>query len=149
GGRGTVYDHLLGFRGRGERHLGGRRDREIAGSARLHDSAHTGGELVCRALSRLGTDVLFSVSGNQILPIYDAAGEAGLRIIHTRHESAAAYAATGWAALTGKTGAALTSAGPGFLAALQGVAACRSMELPMLFLSGDSAASQRGRGAFQ
>jgi acetolactate synthase-1/2/3 large subunit len=66
-----------------------------------------------------------------------------------RHESAAAYAATAWAELTGKTGAVLTSAGPGFLAALQGVAACATMELPLLFLSGHSSVSQRGRGAFQ
>ena len=112
-------------------------------------SERSGGQHVCAALNAAGCDVIFSVSGNQILPIYDAAADAGLRIIHTRHESAAAYAAAAYAELTGRTGVALTSAGPGFLASLQGVAAAGAMELPVLLLSGDSAASQRGWGAFQ
>lgn len=104
---------------------------------------------VCTALKDGGCEVIFSVSGNQILPIYDAAADTGLRIIHTRHESAAAYAAAAHAELSGRIGVALTSAGPGFLAALQGVAAARTMELPLLLLSGDSAAGQHGWGAFQ
>jgi acetolactate synthase-1/2/3 large subunit len=115
----------------------------------LNSVTRSGGELVCAALAGAGARVLFSVSGNQILPVYDAAGEAGLRIIHTRHESAAAYAAAAWAHVSGGLGVALTSAGPGFLAALQGIAAARSMELPLLFLSGDSPVSQREMGAFQ
>jgi acetolactate synthase-1/2/3 large subunit len=109
----------------------------------------TGGQLVCAALRSAGCDVIFSVSGNQILPIYDAAPEAGIRIVHMRHESASAYAAAAYAELTGGVGVALTSAGPGFLAGLQGVAASRTMELPLLYLSGDSATTQRGMGAFQ
>ncbi|CAN5832728.1 thiamine pyrophosphate-binding protein [soil metagenome] len=109
----------------------------------------TGGQLVCAALATAGCEVMFSVSGNQILPVYDAAGDAGLRIIHMRHESAAAYAAAAYAEIAGGIGVVLTSAGPGFLAALQGVAAARTMELPVLLLSGDSPVSQRGKGAFQ
>lgn len=115
----------------------------------LTREARTGGEMVCRAMAGLGTNAVFSVSGNQILPIYDAAPDAGLRIVHMRHESAAAYAATAWAELTGKIGAVLTSAGPGFVAALQGVGVCRSMELPLLFMSGQSATTDLGHGAFQ
>lgn len=109
----------------------------------------TGGQLVCAALQAAGCEVIFSVSGNQILPIFDAAPDAGIRIMHTRHESAASYAAAAYAELTGKIGVALTSAGPGFLAGLQGVAAAGTMELPLLYLSGDSSVSQRGMGAFQ
>lgn len=110
----------------------------------------TGGELVARTLRELGAEILFSVSGNQILSVFDAAEEAGLRIIHVRHESAAAYAAAGFAELrSNQPGVALTSAGPGFLAALTGVAAARSMELPMLLLSGSSATTEAGAGGFQ
>ncbi len=109
----------------------------------------TGGEFVCDALAAADASTIFSLSGNQILPVYDAAGDAGIRIVHTRHESAAAYAATAWSEITGATGVVLTSAGPGFLAALQGVAACRSMELPLIFLSGDSSLAEADRGAFQ
>lgn len=109
--------------------------------------------MVCAALRAAGCEVIFSVSGNQILPIFDAAPEAGIHIFHMRHESAAAYAAAAHAEIAGREtaspGVALTSAGPGFLAGLQGVAAARTMELPLLYLSGDSAVSQRGAGAFQ
>lgn len=109
----------------------------------------TGGQIVARTLRRLGVDVVFSVSGNQILPFYDAAGEAGLRIVHMRHESAAAYAAAAHAELTGLPGVAFTSAGPGFLAGLTGLAVARSMELPLLYLSGAAPLAQCGMGAFQ
>ena len=115
----------------------------------MSSGERTGGQLVCEALRAAGCDVIFSVSGNQILPIYDAAPDSGVRIIHMRHESASAYAAAAYAELTGSVGVALTSAGPGFLAGLQGVAAAGTMELPLLYLSGDSTASQRGMGAFQ
>ncbi|MBA3355571.1 MAG: hypothetical protein H0U18_06450 [Pyrinomonadaceae bacterium] len=53
----------------------------------------TGGQIVAETLRELGADTIFSVSGNQILSIYDAAADFGLRLIHMRHESAAAYAA--------------------------------------------------------
>ena len=111
--------------------------------------SQTGGELVCAALAGAGIGTIFSVSGNQILPVYDAALDADVRILHNRHESASAYAAAAYADLTGEVGVVLTSAGPGFLAALQGIAAAKTMELPILFFSGDSPVSQRGKGAFQ
>ncbi len=109
----------------------------------------TGGQIVAATLAELGVQTIFSVSGNQILPIYDAAADAGLRIIHMRHESAAAYAAAGSAEITGMPGVLLVSAGPGHLAALTGVAVAHSMELPLLYLSGGSPVSERGLGAFQ
>ncbi|MBA2454320.1 MAG: thiamine pyrophosphate-binding protein, partial [Chloroflexia bacterium] len=109
----------------------------------------TGGQIVAATLAELGITTLFSVSGNQILPIYDAAADAGVRIIHMRHESAAAYAAAGWTEVTGIPGVLLVSAGPGHLAALTGVGVARSMELPMLYLSGASPVAERGLGAFQ
>lgn len=112
-------------------------------------SVMSGGALVARALRELGVEHIFSVSGNQILPIYDAAGELGPRIIHMRHESAAAYAALAEAELTGRPGVALVSAGPGFVASLVGVAIAKSMELPLLLLSGASPLGQVGQGAFQ
>jgi acetolactate synthase I/II/III large subunit len=109
----------------------------------------TGGQMVAEALRELGAETIFSVSGNQILAVYDAAGDAGLRIIHMRHESAAAYAAAGWAELRGTSGVVLVSAGPGFLASLTGVAVARSMELPLLLLAGAAATTRQGAGAFQ
>ncbi len=109
----------------------------------------TGGQIVAATLRELGADTIFSVSGNQILPIYDAAADFGLRLIHTRHESAAAYAAAASAELDDRPGVLLVSAGPGYLAALTGVAAARSLELPLIFLSGACATTDAGAGGFQ
>lgn len=109
----------------------------------------TGGQIVARTLRDLGAGVLFSVSGNQILPIYDAIIDAKLRLIHMRHESAAAYAAAAFAEMRDAPGVALVSAAPAFLAALPGVATCRHMELPMLFLNGAGRIADVGAGGFQ
>lgn len=109
----------------------------------------TGGQVVAATLAELGVKTIFSVSGNQILPIYDAAPDAGIRIVHMRHESAAAYAAAGSAEMTGMPGVLLVSAGPGHIAAFTGIAVAASMELPLVCISGGSAVKDRGRGAFQ
>src|SRR5215469_12805318 len=109
----------------------------------------TGGQIVARMLRDLGAQRIFSVSGNQILPIYDAAGACDLQLYHMRHESAAAYAAAAAAEIKNQPGIVLVSAGPAFVAALAGVAAARSMEVPLLFLSGASATTDANAGGFQ
>jgi acetolactate synthase I/II/III large subunit len=109
----------------------------------------TGGQIAATTLAELGVKTVFSVSGNQILPLYDALVDAGIRIVHMRHESAAAYAAAGASEVTGEPGVVLVSAGPGHIAALTGIAVAASMEIPILYISGGSAVSDRERGAFQ
>jgi acetolactate synthase-1/2/3 large subunit len=109
----------------------------------------SGGAVVARTLRELGTEIVFSVSGNQVLPIYDAAEAAGVRILHLRHESAAAYAALAYAEITGHPGVVLVSAGPGFLAPGPGLATAKSMELPVLFLAGAAATPEIDAGGFQ
>lgn len=108
----------------------------------------TGADVVARALAARGIDTVYMVSGNQVLPLIDALGRLGLRMIHMRHETAAVYAAIGVAEMTGRASAALVSAGPGFLAALQGLGVAASMELPVLLLSG-SPGTTAPDGAFQ
>jgi len=112
-------------------------------------SSLTGGQIVVQTLRDLGAQRIFSVSGNQILPIYDAAEVYDLQIFHMRHESAAAYAAAASAEIKNQPEIALVSAGPAFVAALAGVAAARSMEVPLLFLSGASATADANAGGFQ
>lgn len=111
--------------------------------------ASTGGRDVVETLATLGLTTIFSVSGNQILPIFDAAPDAGIRIIHMRHESAAAYAAAAWSEMSGTAGVVLVSAGPGHIASFTGIAVAASMELPLICISGGSPVMLRGAGAFQ
>ncbi|MEN4918367.1 thiamine pyrophosphate-binding protein [Achromobacter spanius] len=72
-----------------------------------------GSELIIRSLHRLGVKTLFSLSGNQIMPLYDACFDAGIRIIHVRHEAAAVFMADAWSQITGELGVAMLTAAPG------------------------------------
>ncbi|MCP3057004.1 thiamine pyrophosphate-binding protein [Aurantimonas marianensis] len=118
------------------------------GNAETPEAA-TGAQLLTRALSAAGVRTLFSLSGNQIMPIYDACLSAGIRIVHVRHEAAAVYMAEAHAQLTGEVGVALVTAAPGFANALSPLFSARLSESPILLLSGDSPLSQDGMGAFQ
>jgi acetolactate synthase-1/2/3 large subunit len=96
-----------------------------------------------------GTDTIFSLSGNQIMPIYDAALDQDIRIIHTRHEAGAVFMADGYARSSGRTGIALCTAGPGFTNALGPLFSLKSSESPVVLITGDSPHAMDGRQPFQ
>ncbi|MCY3784080.1 MAG: thiamine pyrophosphate-binding protein [Chloroflexi bacterium] len=112
-------------------------------------SSNTGASHLVAALIESGVERLFSLSGNQILSIYDACLDAGLEIIHVRHEAAAVHMADAWGRLTGRPGVALLTAGPGHANALSALFVARQSESPLVVLSGQSARGDDGRGAFQ
>ena len=96
-----------------------------------------------------GVEHLFTLSGNQILSVYDAAIGRPLTLYHTRHEAAAVHMADAWARLTDRPGVALVTAGPGHLNALSALYGARMEDSPVLLLSGASPRGERGLGAFQ
>ena len=106
-------------------------------------------DLIARTLRAHGVSTVFTLSGNQIMPIFDACvgGEPGL--VHVRHEASAVFMAEAWAQTTGEPGVALVTAGPGFANALSPLYSARAAETPLLLLSGDSPVRTRGSGAFQ
>lgn len=108
-----------------------------------------GADLLVKSLAVAGVRKIFSLSGNQIMPVYDACIDAGIEIVHTRHEAAAVFMADAWAQLTGEIGVALVTAAPGATNALGPLYTARQSESPVLFLTGDSARTQDGKGAFQ
>lgn len=108
-----------------------------------------GAELLVDTLLQAGVRRIFSLSGNQIMPVYDACIDADISIVHVRHESAAVHMADAWAQITGELGVALVTAGPGFGNALSALFSARHSESPVLLLSGDSPVAADGNGAFQ
>jgi acetolactate synthase-1/2/3 large subunit len=94
-------------------------------------------------------DRIFTLSGNQILSVFDATVGGGPALIHTRHEAAAVHMADAWGRLTDRPGVALVTAGPGHLNAISALYGALMEESPVLLLSGASPVAQRGRGAFQ
>lgn len=108
-----------------------------------------GSQQCASELRRQGVELIFSVSGDQVLSLYDALDRAGIRIVHARHETAAVYMAEAWAQLKGSPGVCLVTAGPGHLSALAGLAAAQASETPVVLLAGASPAWASGMGAFQ
>ncbi len=109
----------------------------------------TGATLVVSALKSVGVRTIFTLSGNQIMPIFDACIDANIKLVHVRHEAAAVYMAEAWAQLNGDIGVALIPAGPGFVNGLSPLYSARASESPVLLLSGDSPLHQQSMGAFQ
>ncbi len=108
-----------------------------------------GADILARALARAGARQLFSLSGNQIMPLYDAAIDAGLSITHVRHEGAAVHMADAWGRLTGEPGIALLTGGPGHANGIGALYTALASESPLVMLSGHAPLNQLGRGAFQ
>ena len=121
----------------------------MAEHARESIGPMNGAELLVDTLLQAGVRRIFSLSGNQIMPVYDACIDTDISIVHVRHESAAVHMADAWAQITGELGVALVTAGPGFGNALSALFSARHSESPVLLLSGDSPVAADGNGAFQ
>ena len=63
-----------------------------------------GADVLARALDRAGLTNIFTLSGNHIMPIFDAAIGTRLNLIHVRHEGAAVHMADAWGRLSGMPG---------------------------------------------
>lgn len=108
-----------------------------------------GADLLVETLVDCGVRHLFSLSGNQILPLYDATIGRDIDIIHTRHEATAVHMADVWGRLTDEPGVAAVTAGPGHFNALSALYMARMAESPLVLLSGHAPIAQLGMGAFQ
>lgn len=108
-----------------------------------------GADVVARTLAGAGVRQLFALSGNHVMPIFDAALDVGLRILHVRHEAAAVHMADAWARLTGEVGVVLVTGGPGHANAVSALYTALEAESPVLLVSGHAALAELGKGAFQ
>jgi acetolactate synthase-1/2/3 large subunit len=108
-----------------------------------------GADIVAQSLARLGCRCVFTLSGNHIMSIFDAALETELDLVHVRHEAAAVHMADAWGRLTGEAGIALVTGGPGHANAVGALFTSLGAESPMVLLSGHAATWELGRGGFQ
>ena len=109
----------------------------------------TGAQILVESLVAAGVRHLFTLSGNQILSVFDATIGRDIELIHTRHEAAAVHMADGWGRLTEEPGVALVTAGPGHCNTPSALYVALMAESPVVLLSGHSPHAQIGRGAFQ
>lgn len=117
------------------------------------EPARTVGDVLVETLVACGIDTVFGMVGHSNLGIADAfrrAEERGdLSFIGIRHEGAAAFAAVGYAKLTGRPAACFAIAGPGSTNLLTGLYDAKVDRAPVIAISGQVPSSVMGRGAFQ
>ena len=108
-----------------------------------------GGTLAARALQDFGVDTVFTLSGGHIFPLYDGCVAAGIRLIDTRHEQTAGFAAEGWAKVTRRPGVAALTAGPGITNGMSAITSAFFCGSPMAVIGGRAPAARWGSGSLQ
>ncbi|SPM26921.1 acetolactate synthase [Mycobacterium terramassiliense] len=107
------------------------------------------GRLIARRLKAGGVDTVFTLSGGHLFSIYDGCRDEGIRLIDTRHEQTAAFAAEGWSKVTRLPGVAALTAGPGVTNGMSAMAAAQQNQSPLVVLGGRAPAGRWGMGSLQ
>src|ERR1700749_4445761 len=107
------------------------------------------GRLIARRLRASGVDTIFTLSGGHLFSLYDGCRDEGIRLIDTRHEQTAAFAAEGWSKGTRQPGVAALTAGPGGANGMSAMAAAQQNSSPLLVLGGRAPAGRWGMGSLQ
>ncbi len=110
----------------------------------------SGAQMLVRTLEDLGVEYLFGYPGGAVLDIYDALHDSK-KIHHVlgRHEQAVAHAADGYARVTGKTGVALVTSGPGATNTVTAIATAYMDSVPLVVITGQVGTPLIGSDAFQ
>jgi acetolactate synthase-1/2/3 large subunit len=119
-------------------------DRDMTGEIAGH-----AGEQAVAALLRFDTDVMFTLNGGHIWPLYEAARNQGMRVVDTRHEQSATFAAEAYAKLTRRPGLAAVTAGPGVTNAISPVTSAWFNGSPLVVLGGRAPQGRWGAGSLQ
>lgn len=108
-----------------------------------------GGALVGRVLGQQKVRYLFCINGGHLFPILAQLNANDVKLIHMRHEQAAAYAADGWARSTGTPGVCAVTAGCGLTNAITGLSLAAMTGSAVVCLAGQHPSTEDGLGSFQ
>lgn len=108
-----------------------------------------GGEIIAQVLLNHGVKFLFTLCGGHISPIFVGAEKTGIRVIDTRHEATAVFAADAVGRLTGIPGVVAVTAGPGLTNTITAIKNAQMAQSPVILLGGAAATLLKGRGALQ
>ena len=115
-----------------------------------HDSllvdGHAGQQTVA-AMQAFGTDTMFTLNGGHIWPFYEAARDRGMRVVDTRHEQTATFAAEAYAKLTRRPGLAALTAGPGVTNGVSAITSAFFNGAPVVVLGGRAPELRWGSGS--
>ena len=108
-----------------------------------------GGDLVGDVLRAQRVEFLFTLCGGHISPVLIGAKARGIRVVDTRHEATAVFAADAVARLTGRPGVAAVTAGPGLTNTITAVKNAQLAQSPVVLIGGAAPTVLQGRGALQ
>ncbi len=110
--------------------------------------AHSGQHAVAVARAH-GVEVMFTLSGAHVFPMYDGAVTADpqMRIVDVRHEQTAAFAAEAMGKLTRSPGLAVLTAGPGVTNGVSAIAQAQFSGSPLVVVGGRAPANRWGSGS--
>ncbi|MCQ2961645.1 MAG: thiamine pyrophosphate-binding protein [archaeon] len=106
-------------------------------------------EALIRLLEQDGVKHIFGHPGEQILPFYKALKDSSIEHILTRHEQGAVHAADAYARSSGNYGMCISTAGPGAMNLVMGVATAFKDSVPLLVITGDNDYSRKDEDIFQ
>ncbi|HTD49794.1 MAG TPA: thiamine pyrophosphate-binding protein, partial [Acidimicrobiia bacterium] len=93
---------------------------------------------------------MFTLSGGHLFVLYDGVVQSGdIRLIDTRHEQTAVFAAEGWAKVTRRLGCAAITAGPGVTNGVSAMTAAWMNGSPVVVLAGRAPQRRWGAGSLQ
>src|SRR6476646_9960174 len=118
-----------------------------AGSVRTI-TGHAGQQTLA-ALRQFGVDTMFTLNGGHVWPFYEAARDQGVRIVDTRHEQTATFAAEAYAKLTRSPGLAVLTAGPGITNGISAITTAHFNGSPLVVLGGRAPQGRWGAGSLQ
>src|SRR5688572_23558632 len=122
---------------------------EARAEAPAAEGPRTVGRLIADALRSAGVRYAFTVPGESFLGLLDALGDAGIRVVATRHEGGAAFMAEAHGQLTGRPAACIGTRGVGAANLAIGIHTARQDSTPMFAIMGQVDGAHRGHEAFQ
>jgi len=109
----------------------------------------TGGVVAARTLAVHGVDTVFSLNGGHVWPLYDGCVREGIRLVDTRHEQTATFAAEAWAKVTRRVGVAALTAGPGVTNGMSAITTAWLNGSPLFVVGGRAPQARWGQGSLQ
>lgn len=109
----------------------------------------SGARCLMEALTYQKVSTIFGLPGGQIMPVYDALLDSGIRHILVRHEQSAVHMADGYARASGRPGVCMATSGPGATNLVTGIATAYMDSSPVVAVTGQVPRPQIGTDAFQ
>lgn len=115
-------------------------DAPVADSPSNDELEERAADALVAALVASGVTTFFGIPGGPVSPIFDAVLQnAGARLIESRHETNAAFAAVAYHRASGKVPCVVVTAGPGATNVVTGVVSAHLEGVPMVVIAGDVA----------